>query len=1012
MATYWVVPKSVWLLFAWLLMAAPVVATLAAVGLGLFFFTRAFPITLNKIDAFTAWWRRESLSCPNAGCYEAIDLPIFVCPGCGERHAALLPSERGVWSHTCRCGKRLPTGGAARAALPALCPHCQKPLSVVRVHTTRFALVAGPSAGKTSYLVGLMKELHQQSELGRIGLTFADERSERRFKEGLEQLATGVQPHKTPETSPDAFIGQLRDLVGNSVVFHVYDAAGELWQQTDLLRDQAYLDKCSGLILILDPFTLPQVLASHASTLEPIKEQVNPSEESPQQAYDRLVVVLRERLNQTSGTLSCPLAVVITKADALGLIEEIDGGRARTGTDWQPLPHAQVRAWLERNGGGNLIRSIEADFSHVGFFACSALGRLPDASGTPYVPRAVLHPMAWLLAHAGIQLEQAGEIASTVGRARLRVRAARAAVVVGLVAFCYAFDAAIFHAAAPPTLRGLATMGIEGVARQLLAAGASPDAADEEGRTPLMLAATHGSVGVAQALLERGANVEAKSRTDERPLLAATERHARGTTTLLLKHHAQVNVRSQAGSTPIFNAVRHGDAELAAELLAAGADPNTLSPVKVSVLVEAYGRNDLATMKALLAKGADPDARNAKGIRLLHVAIGERNVPRAEVLLGAGANVSEPDAAGLSPLVRAIDNQDDEMLAVLIRHKAPLRESDPNGDALVYRAIRTDAPAIVRRLLSSGAPVPARGQGGRTLVSNVLAMDDHTEMLEAVLRGGASPRIANSDGDYPVHEAASTGKLESLKLLLSLGASPHDVDSKGRDLGLLAADRQDHDLLEMVLPVASVRARTPEGDTLLTKLLGDSSAQEASGFDYKRSVWVRDLIRRGASPNAANARGNTPLHVAIRKGFSLTAAELLNAGADFERANQDGETPEGLASGDVATQIAQIKERREAARRAAEEARARAEEARKQAREARERALEAERVRREEARATEQARREAARAADRARLEAELRRARPAGPVSDPTPAPRYGAIREVSGRQEIWDGEKWCPTE
>jgi 26S proteasome non-ATPase regulatory subunit 10 len=46
--------------------------------------------------------------------------------------------------------------------------------------------------------------------------------------------------------------------------------------------------------------------------------------------------------------------------------------------------------------------------------------------------------------------------------------------------------------------------------------------------------------------------------------------------------------------------------------------------------------------------------------------------------------------------------------------------------------------------------------------------------------------------------------------------------------------------------------------------------------------------------NTQDRAGNTPLHLAIESGHGETAVALIEAGADRERTNSDGQTPEEI----------------------------------------------------------------------------------------------------------------------
>jgi uncharacterized protein len=108
---------------------------------------------------------------------------------------------------------------------------------------------------------------------------------------------------------------------------------------------------------------------------------------------------------------------------------------------------------------------------------------------------------------------------------------------------------------------------------------------DDEGRTPLMLAAGLGQVSVVSALLAAGADVNAVDRL---------------------------------GFTALFHACHNGDEDrgypdVVTALLAAGADKEARIGYGVRVLMYAAGHGEAGVVEALLAAGADPLARNEGG---------------------------------------------------------------------------------------------------------------------------------------------------------------------------------------------------------------------------------------------------------------------------------------------------------------------------------------------------------------------------------------------------------------
>ncbi|TAK76543.1 MAG: ankyrin repeat domain-containing protein [Gammaproteobacteria bacterium] len=61
------------------------------------------------------------------------------------------------------------------------------------------------------------------------------------------------------------------------------------------------------------------------------------------------------------------------------------------------------------------------------------------------------------------------------------------------------------------------------------------------------------------------------------------------------------------------------------------------------------------------------------------------------------------------------------------------------------------------------------------------------------------------------------------------------------------------------------------------------------------SLLVKNDKRTGANPNLSNKAGNTPLHIAARKGNLGILEQLLNAGADLSIRNHNNETAFSLA---------------------------------------------------------------------------------------------------------------------
>jgi hypothetical protein len=174
---------------------------------------------------------------------------------------------------------------------------------------------------------------------------------------------------------------------------------------------QTYYKYVHGLIFVIDPFSIELYRRQHESEINAVRSAVRPSTLSVMDAYGRMLAILESSIGlKSSKRLQLPIAIVISKTDALGLEAQIGQIAIRELMNRDPSIRFEAEAskqlierFLEENQLGNLVRDLNLRFENVGYFACSALGRMPDASDhRPYEPIGVLEPLLWLLGKAGV----------------------------------------------------------------------------------------------------------------------------------------------------------------------------------------------------------------------------------------------------------------------------------------------------------------------------------------------------------------------------------------------------------------------------------------------------------------------------------------------------------------------------------------------------------------------------------------------------------------------------------
>jgi len=169
------------------------------------------------------------------------------------------------------------------------------------------------------------------------------------------------------------------------------------------------------------------------------------------------------------------------------------------------------------------------------------------------------------------------------------------------------------------TLHSAAVFAPDEIPR-LVEAGVSVGSVDQDGCTPLWMAARFDKPDSVKELLRLGADPDSGGPRGEAPLLVATFLGSQSADTLcvreLIAAKADLNVFSEANhESPLHYAVQSGNREVVQLLLAAGANANATSSHGDTPLQGAVVRGNAELADLLLGAGADPELRNKAGFR-------------------------------------------------------------------------------------------------------------------------------------------------------------------------------------------------------------------------------------------------------------------------------------------------------------------------------------------------------------------------------------------------------------
>jgi ankyrin repeat protein len=355
-------------------------------------------------------------------------------------------------------------------------------------------------------------------------------------------------------------------------------------------------------------------------------------------------------------------------------------------------------------------------------------------------------------------------------------------------------------------------------ARLLVGAGADPIAVNEEGWSPLLLAAQRGLLPVMEAM------------TSQTDILDAQSPH---------------------GRRPIHEASAHGHADVVAWLLSKGVSPTSVDGDGRTALHRAALGGHTATVALLLDQGAPLEARDAQGNTAFLAAVEGGTRETVELLMDRGANGAHCNTNQTGAIHTALANYHVPLAYWLHARGIAVDRRDREGRSALFPAVRTGDRSVVEWLSTMNLPLDEKDSAGLSPIHEATAHGD-IETIRFLIDKGVSLDAVDASLAAPVHLAAARGNLSILRLLLDSGVQSDSSNASG-ETPLHIAARNGHEGCVRFLAArgAVLDAKDHRGSTPLILA--------ASAGHYHAAA---ALVRRGASIETVNSDGLTALEAA------------------------------------------------------------------------------------------------------------------------------------------------------
>ncbi|XP_017781655.1 PREDICTED: E3 ubiquitin-protein ligase MIB2-like [Nicrophorus vespilloides] len=441
------------------------------------------------------------------------------------------------------------------------------------------------------------------------------------------------------------------------------------------------------------------------------------------------------------------------------------------------------------------------------------------------------------------------------------------------------------------------------IVKKMIYEGANLSVQDNDGDTLLHYAVFGDYTDILSMFINAGIKLDTRNNEGCTALHCAILNNYIESAKILLSAGANSNITNVNGSTAFHDAIKVSS-DVLNLLIKAGSNLNIPNEEGYNALNIAIKNHNEIAVNILLAENADPNFKDSSGNTALHNAI--MNIPdyfdfaiksESETYDDVYCNAIHFDVQKYStqpvkicvnstPIfnckyMRQFENlfieKSPNFVATLIMAGVNLNMPNKLGYTPLHLAIVKKSTYCVQTLLSAKADPNCNDWNGNTTLHK--AVENDPSCLEILISAGALLNVHNKQGLTALHTAVRTECIHSVEILLKAGADTRYKDFKG-NTALHDAVKTESQLLELLVKSgADLNTFNNRGYTPIRIAI---NRQREQNFII--------LLNAGADPNGKDFNGNTPLHKAAKK-YPNFVDLLVCSGADVNVMNQKGFTP-------------------------------------------------------------------------------------------------------------------------